>query len=192
LLAQAGLVPKPPYAGTAPMRNGILGISIVPVMVLVVALLTSRADRLQKERALLDEPFEQAPQAVVLTSADERIVHVNREFTRLFGYTPQEAVGRRLADLIVPDEARAEEHRYAELVARGQRVDAEGVRHCKDGTRLPASILRVPVTLPGGRIASYAIYGDMTERKRAEAALPRPDGRTARLRAVRPRRTPVR
>lgn len=43
---------------------GILGFSIVPVMVLVVALLTSLVDRLQKQRALLNELFEQAPQAV--------------------------------------------------------------------------------------------------------------------------------
>src|SRR5712691_6128393 len=43
---------------------GILGISIVPVMGLVVALLTSLVDRLQQQRSLLDELFEQAPQAV--------------------------------------------------------------------------------------------------------------------------------
>ena len=56
-------------------------------MILVVGLLTSLADRLQKQRARLDELFEQAPQAVALTTADDRIVRVNREFTRIFGYT---------------------------------------------------------------------------------------------------------
>jgi NO-binding membrane sensor protein with MHYT domain len=64
---------------------GILGISIVPVMVLVVALLTSLVDRLQKQSALLDQLFEQAPQAVALMSAGNRVVRVNREFTPLFG-----------------------------------------------------------------------------------------------------------
>ena len=39
---------------------GVLGISIVPVMVLVAALLTSLVDRLQQQSALLDELFEQA------------------------------------------------------------------------------------------------------------------------------------
>jgi NO-binding membrane sensor protein with MHYT domain len=66
---------------------GVIGISVVPVMLLVVVLLTSLADRLQKERALLDELFEQAPQAVALLSADNLIVRVNSEFTRLFGYS---------------------------------------------------------------------------------------------------------
>ena|SRR6266511_2165290 len=129
---------------------GVLGISIVPVMVLVVALLTSLVDRLQQQRALLNELFEQAPQAVGLMSVDNRVVRVNREFTRLFGYTPQETLGRHLNEWIVPDESRAEEQRYAELVAQGQRVDVEGVRQPKDGSRLHVSIVRVPVSVPGG------------------------------------------
>jgi PAS domain S-box-containing protein len=150
---------------------GIIGISIVPVMVLVVALLTSLVDRLQKQTALLDELFEQAPQAVALMSADNRVVRVNREFTRLFGYSPPETIDRSIGELIVPDELRAEEQRYTDLVARGQRVDVEGVRQRKDGSRLRVSILRVPVAVPGGKVEIYAIYRDITERERAEVAM---------------------
>jgi PAS domain-containing protein len=107
---------------------GTVGITIVTLMVLVVALLTSLADRLQEQRALLDELFEQAPEAVALMNTDDRVVRVNREFTRLFGYTPQETLGRRLSELIVPDDSQAEEQQYTDLVAKGQRVDVEGVR----------------------------------------------------------------
>ena len=97
--------------------------------------------------------------------------HVNREFTRLFGYTPQETIGHHLNELIVPGESRAEEQRYADLVAQGRRVDVEGVRQRKDGSRLDVSIVRVPVSVPGGQIAAYGIYRDITERKRAEETL---------------------
>jgi PAS domain S-box-containing protein len=124
-----------------------------------------------KRAVLISELFEQAPQAVALLSVDNRVVRVNREFTRLFGYTPQETLGRHLNELIVPDESRAEEQRYADLVAQGQRVDAEGVRQRKDGSRLHVSIVRVPVSVPGGQIAAYGIYRDITERKRAEEML---------------------
>jgi PAS domain S-box-containing protein len=140
-------------------------------MVLVVALLTSLADRLQEQRALLDELFEQAPQAVALMNMDDRVVRVNREFTRLFGYTPQEALGRHLSELIVPSESREEEQQYIDLVAKGQRVDVEGVRQRKDGSRLHVSMLRVPISVPGGQVAVYGIYRDITERKRAEDML---------------------
>jgi PAS domain S-box-containing protein len=148
---------------------GILGISVVPVMLLFVVLLTSSVDRVRKQRALLDELFEQAPQAVVLMSVDNRVVRVNREFTRLLGYTVQETQGRRLSELIVPDDSQDEDQKYTDLVARGKRVDVEGVR--KDDSRLHVSIIRVPVSVPGGQIAVYAIYRDIPERKRAEEAL---------------------
>ncbi|HKI33675.1 MAG TPA: MHYT domain-containing protein [Gemmataceae bacterium] len=149
----------------------IVGISLVPVMVLVVALLISLVDRVEKQRALLDELFEQAPQAVALLRADNRIVRVNREFTGTFGYGPHEALGRRLGDLIVPDESRDEEQKYAELGAHGQRLDVEGVCRRKDGSRLHVSMVRVPVSVAGGQVEIYAIYRDVTERKRADEAL---------------------
>jgi PAS domain S-box-containing protein len=149
---------------------GIIGVSVVPVTVLVVTLLTSLVDRLQKQRSLLHELFEQSPHPVTLMSLDGRIARVNREFVRVFGYGQKEAVGRRLDELIVPDEAREEFERYLDLTARGQRFDADGVRRRKDGSRLYVSITGVPVSLPGGEVAVYAIYRDITERREAAEA----------------------
>ncbi|MGZ5139632.1 MAG: MHYT domain-containing protein [Burkholderiales bacterium] len=152
---------------------GILGISIVPIMVLIVGLLTSLLDRLQKQRALLNELFEQAPHAVALTNADNRVVRVNREFIRLFGYGPHETVGRHLDELIIPDDRQDEEKSYAALVAEGRASDADSVHERKDGSRLYVSVTRVPVSLPGGEVQIYAIYHDITQRKLAEEALRR-------------------
>lgn len=156
-------------------------IGIVTVMVLVVALLTCLADRLQERKALLDGLFEQAPQAFALMSGFSRVVRVNREFTRLFGYTAEETLGHPLSELIVPDDARDAVERYQELVLHGQRVDAEVVRRRKDGGRLHVFLVCVPVSVPGGRIAVYAMYRDITERKAAEAAVHELSGRLLRL-----------
>jgi hypothetical protein len=41
----------------------VLASSIVPATVLIAALLTTMVDRLEKQRALFDELFEQAPRA---------------------------------------------------------------------------------------------------------------------------------
>ena len=150
---------------------GILGLSIVPVMVLVVGLLTSFVGRLQRQRALLDHLFEQAPQAIALMDAQGRVIRVNQEFTRLFGYTPQEAVGRRIKELIVPEESRGEFEGRSESVAHGQRVEGEVLRQRKDGTRLYALAASVPVSIPDGQIAVYDARLDVTKRKEAEAAL---------------------
>jgi PAS domain S-box-containing protein len=160
---------------------GATGISVVTLMVLAVALLTCLVDRLQRQKALLDELFEQAPEAVALMNVDNQVVRVNREFARVFGYTAQEAIGHRLCELIVPDESRDNVRRNADLVADGQRVETEGVGRRKDGGRMHVSTVQVPVSIPGGIIATYAIYRDITERKRAEAALHMLSGRLLRL-----------
>ena len=147
-------------------------VTAVPLMTLGVALVTSLVGQLHKQNALLDVLFEQAPQAVALTNADNGVLRVNSEFARVFGYTPQETVGRRLDDLIVPDDSRDQFRKHTEpVLAHGVRVDAEGVRQRKDGSRLHVSMVRVPVSLPDGQSAVYSIFRDITERKRAEADL---------------------
>jgi PAS domain S-box-containing protein len=149
---------------------GVIGISVVPVMVLIVALLTSLADRLQKQRVLLDELFEQAPQAIALLSGDGHLVRVNREFTRLFGYG-QEVLGRSLVELIVPPGERAEAQLHLDRAAvTAGRLEKEALRRRKDGTLVPVSIVVVPVSVPAGEVEIYTIYVDISERKAAEEA----------------------
>jgi len=106
-----------------------------------------------------------------LVTMDLRVVCVNRQFTRIFGYTQQEAQGRPLNDLIVPDEFRGEIQRHTELVSKGQRVDAETVCRRKDGSRLHVRAVSVDVSMPSGQTAVYAMCSDITERKAAEIAL---------------------
>lgn len=150
---------------------GIVGIGIIPAVLLTAGLLTSTLDRLQKQRALLDQLFEQAPEAVALMNVENRVVRINRGFTRVFGYSPKEAIGRRIDELIIPAERSNEYESNAQTVAQGQRVDAETVRHHKDGTLLQVSLIGVPVSIPGGQIAVYALYRDVTARKEADERL---------------------
>jgi PAS domain S-box-containing protein len=160
---------------------GSVGIGATSTMVLIATLLTALIDRLQTQSALLDELFEQAPQAVALVKRDYRVVRVNREFTRLFGYAPHEILGRRLIDLIAPDELHAEVERNWESVARGQRVEAESVRRRKDGSRLHVALILVPFQVPDRETAVYAIYRDITERKESDDALRELSGHLLRL-----------
>jgi PAS domain S-box-containing protein len=150
---------------------GATGIATVTIMVLAVTVLTSLVDRLQERNALLDGLFEQAPQVIALLNVDSRVVRVNPEFTRVFGYTPQDTRGRPLGDLIAPGDLRDEFQRGVALVSQGQRVDAEAVRQRKDGTRLHVLVVSVPISVPGGQIAACAMYRDITERKATETAL---------------------
>lgn len=149
----------------------VIGISVIPAMVLVVALLTIFADRLQTQRALLDQLFEQAPHAVALMNGDGRVVRINREFTRLFGFSAAEVLGRRLTEVMVPGDPGDRVETELLALIQGERLEAERVRRRKDGTDAHVSIVGVPVSVPGGEIETYAIYSDVTEQKNAREAL---------------------
>jgi len=125
-----------------------------------------------RRKALLDELVVRVPEAIVLLDPDGRILSVNPEFTKIFGYAEMEALGRRIDEVVVPDGDCAEPDEYTSRgTPEGTILNVETVRKRKDGTRVPVSILGVPVSNAGGQTSEYLIYRDITERKRAEARL---------------------
>jgi PAS domain S-box-containing protein len=174
------------YAATAAVRvvaalsvslSPDLGIGAAIGLALAAALLALVLNKIRKQRNLLDELFEQAPFAVALTDLEFRIIRVNREFTRVFGYAPEAAAGRLIGESIVPAESQAQYRKHADLLTQGQRVNAEGVRCRRDGSRFPATVTLLPVSSPGQGTMVCAIYRDMTEHQRAEEALRANQGR---------------
>jgi PAS domain S-box-containing protein len=147
----------------------IAGIGSVCALVLVITLLTSMAHRLAEQKTLLDELFAQAPNAVALVDSRDRVVRINREFTRIFGCAPMEIIGRPLTQLIACQQSR--DQAYWGLVKRGQRLEVEDVCRRKDGSCFDVAVILAPFSLPSGEAAVYAIYRDITERKRADDAL---------------------
>jgi PAS domain S-box-containing protein len=116
--------------------------------------------------------FEQAPEAAVVLRTDGRIVRVNNEFTRMFGYEAEEILQRPIDDLIVPEALVERAQEYADELSHGGRVEVETVRRRKDGSDVRVSILAVPVTTASGeQIANYVVYRDITGQKRAEDRL---------------------
>ena len=129
-------------------------------------------ERSERERqvpeAYLEGLFESAPEAVVILDNNHRIVRVNREFTRMFGYTLEEARGRDLDRLIAPSANEAEAQLLNSSVEQGKTVSLETQRRRQDGSLVEVSILGTPVNIGGGRAAFYAIYRDISDRKRSE------------------------
>ena len=127
-------------------------------------------DAARRQAAHLDELFELAPHAVVLVDDGGRVMRINQEFVRMFGYTPDEAVGHTLEELVAPEERLPEVRNNRRLLSTGRKVEMETVRRRKDGVRLAVSIAASPV-LTAGPIEGYIIYRDITARKRDEALL---------------------
>ena len=126
----------------------------------------------QKQSSRWEELFEQAPEAIAVLSTDDRIVRVNKEFTRMFGYEPEELPNCPIIDLIVPDALLESARELKHQLMDGRRVEVETIRRRKDGSQVHVSLLAVPVTKASGEhFANYAIYRDISERKYAEERL---------------------
>jgi len=127
------------------------------------------SNELEEQRAHLSELFARVPEAVVMVNRDFRITRVNPAFTTIFGFTPEEANGQRITDLITPGGLQEEVDRLMYRMLQTKEVFAvETVRRHKNGTRVPVSLICVPVSADGRGNGGYVIYRDMTETKRLQ------------------------
>ena len=96
----------------------------------------------------------------------------NQGAERIFGYTASEMIGTSIKR-IIPPERQSEEDDILARLRRGERYDHfETVRLTKDGRRLDVSLTISPIKDAAGRIVGASkIARDITDRKRAEAAL---------------------
>jgi PAS domain S-box-containing protein len=133
---------------------------------------TKRAyDDVQIEKAYFEQLFEGSPETVVLTDNDGKLLKVNSEFEKLFGYTQEETIGKKIDELIVPEHLYSEANTISKTVARGEKILTETTRQHKDGRLIHVSVLGTPIEIEGGQVAVYGIYRDITDRKKAEIAL---------------------
>ena len=109
--------------------------------------------------------------AIVGKTLDSVIRSWNAGATRVFGWTPEEAIGKPVYILIPPERYNEEPEIIARLI-RGDRVDHyETVRLNKDGTRLDVSLSISPIRDKTGRIIGAAkIARDISEAKRLQQA----------------------
>lgn len=167
LIAKDG-IERPIDDSAAPMQDES-GASIGAV--LVFRDVTERK-RAEEARARLAAIVESSQDAIVSKSLDGRILSWNAGAERLFGYTPEEAIGQPIT-LIIPKDRVDEEPAILERLGRGERVEHfETVRVAKNGRRIDISLAISPVRGPSGRvIGTSKVARDITAQKRAAEAL---------------------
>jgi PAS domain S-box-containing protein len=120
------------------------------------------------QKAYLEQIVECAPEAISVLDVQHRITRINSEFTQLFGFSPEEALGKRPSELIVPAERTAETDWIKEAVVQGQKVTLETRRQRKDGSLVDVSVSCAPVTVDGAHVGYYVLYRNIEESKQAQ------------------------
>ena len=114
---------------------------------------------------------ESSPSGLLMVDAQGRVVLVNREIERLFGYDREELLGHLVEELV------PERYRHAHVGLRGGFFSAPGARAMgaerelfglrKDGVEVPIEIGLTPITTAEGLFVISSIV-DITARKAAE------------------------
>src|SRR5687767_15138634 len=121
--------------------------------------------------------FESEHLAAIVRSSDDAILSKDRNAIiqswneaaqRLYGYTPDEVVGKSVA-LLIPPERQGEELEIVAKIFAGERVEHyETVRVRKDGTRVLVSLTASPIHDERGQIVGVSTQArDITQTQRA-------------------------
>ncbi|MGA8214918.1 MAG: PAS domain S-box protein [Candidatus Sulfotelmatobacter sp.] len=129
----------------------------------------SSEETLNLRRQYLEQLFQNSPDPLIIVDPSFHAQCVNQEFQRLFGYSAAQILGKSIDQLIFPPDRAAEAKWIAQCVVRGEHITLETQRRCKDGSLLDVSVSSAPLIIDGQTVAFYAIYRDISERKRAEA-----------------------
>lgn len=127
--------------------------------------------REQSERAArrLAAIVESSDDAIVGKDLNGVVTSWNRAAEKMFGYSPEEMIGRSIRT-IIPDELQHEEDEVLARIRRGERVEHfETVRRRKDGGRVNISLTVSPIRdLTGRVIGASKIVRDISDRKQAD------------------------
>jgi len=82
-----------------------------------------------------------SPDALFTVTDDGRVLSWNRGAESMFGFTPQEAIGRRITDLTVLDELRGEASTDLRCALATGAVAVERLRRRKEGALIPVSVV---------------------------------------------------
>lgn len=128
----------------------------------------------EENRARLAAIVESSDDAIISKNLDGIIQTWNIVAERLFGYKPQEIIGRPII-LLVPSDRLSEEDFILGRIRQGQKVERlETVRVTKDGRRIPVALSVSPVRDGHGRITGASkILHDATEIVAARETLAR-------------------
>jgi diguanylate cyclase (GGDEF)-like protein/PAS domain S-box-containing protein len=162
-----------PFHATMPARSGRLlpvegTYSILNTELREAIIVAHPSGRVKAPKSrLMEDVLASIPEAVVIVHSNH-VLYTNPAFTRMFGYTAEEASGGNLRELIVP------ETRQHELAMLEKEVDVKGrvtidtVRMTKDGDLVDVALLSAPLRVDGSSVGYVLSFRDISERKQLE------------------------
>jgi PAS domain S-box-containing protein len=171
-LEVAGLVPERIVTKRTRRDGSLVDVDTVAAPITVAGRLVGHfaiyndISELQRQRRYHESLLAASPAAIVTTDLEQIITSWNPGAERLFGYTPVEAIGRNLDELITNADLLAEALDINRRVAGGEQVHSVGRRARKDGSLVDVQLAGTPIAVGQQKLGYFAIYSDISELQR--------------------------
>ena len=158
----------------APIRDAEGRVTAASVIARDVTARKRAEQALRESEARKGAILDAALDCIITMDHEGRILEFNPAAEEVFGYSRDEAIGREMAELIIPEQLR-EAHRTGlrRLIETGQptiagrRLETTALR--ADGTEFPIELAVMQVRVAGRPPVFTGYLRDITERKKAEA-----------------------
>jgi len=121
-------------------------------------------------RLKVEDVLASVPEAVAVVRGTQAI-YVNAAFTRIFGFSAEEVIGRNLREFIVPQSRRHEIARVRKSVDEFGSASFDTERMHKDGSLRDVALEARALVVNGKQDGYVFAFRDIGERKRTEAML---------------------
>ncbi|MBI5360390.1 MAG: MEDS domain-containing protein [Planctomycetes bacterium] len=152
-----------PYYDARGKLTGVIGIATI---------ITERL-RAEEELIQLHQAVSTSGEAVFMTDLDGVITYINPEFTRLYGFEPEEVIGKVTPRILKSNVMTTEDYKkFWETLLKKQIVKGELTNKTKDGRLLNIEGSANAIIDGKGVIIGFlAVQRDITERRKAEDTL---------------------
>jgi two-component system sensor histidine kinase/response regulator len=126
---------------------------------------------LQERTIFLNTLIASSPIAIVVVSLNGEVELANPAFQEVFGYAPEDAIGKPLREVVAAGQMGEEVESNGVEVLRQKTIHKTAQRQRRDGRLLDVEIHGVPLLVDGSVARSLVMYQDVTERRKAEQHL---------------------
>ena len=127
--------------------------------------------KFKTQKAYFEQLFNNSTEAIALLDNKYHVIKINKKFETLFGFKQSEIINKNIDNFILPEEFLERGKKYTKKVKNGEKIQSEGIRKTKNGKRINVFLQGFPIKLANGQIGIYALYNDITERKKKQEEL---------------------
>ncbi len=124
--------------------------------------------KLKEENKWLRVLYEKTEDPIAILNAQHQVIDINKAFEDVFKYKLEEIEGRNMDEVMNIGKEDSADKSLTEQLLEGKEVQKEGIRYDREGNPVVCIIEGIPVKVDSELIGAYAIYKDITERKKHE------------------------